>query len=138
MERTKVVPAMMIATNFGIYEVGLRPADTIDEGDRRVLQVRSRRQMDLERLRAVLPGELDDTVILDVPGGVDWQYRAYISRAGLGRLLAKVSEDLDYVEFKKDAVDDGLYAALNDMWTAVLRRFPVGSRYEGSVKRLKW
>jgi hypothetical protein len=129
---------MMIATNFGIYEVGLRPADTIAEGDDQVLQVRSRRRIDLTMLRAYLQEAMGPTIELDVPGGVDWQYRAYISRAGLADLMSNVIDDIGYVEFKKDAVDDGLYAALNDMWTVVLRRFPVGSRYQGSIKRLKW
>lgn len=129
---------MMIATNFGIYEVGLRPEETIDEGDDRVLQVRSRRRIDLIMLRDYLHEALSETVELDVPGGVDWQFRAYISRDGLAKLMANVIADLNYVEFKKDAIDDGLYAALNDMWTAVLTRFPVGSRYASTVRRRKW
>lgn len=118
---------MMLATNWGIYEITQRHAEFIEDGDNRDMEIRTRSDEHLILLRAWFP-ELSETLaILD--GTADFPYRVFITRDGLARLLASLPDTIDYVQFKKDAKDPVLHRLLDRMWTSWLNAFPRYSRY---------
>lgn len=118
---------MMIATNWGVFEIGMRPENTIPHGDTREMQIRARSEDHLDALRAHFP-MLGDTITLNW-GKMDFPYRAYISRTNLVLLLAGLESTVDYVQFKKDAVTPRLHGLLSRLWSAHLAAYPEGSVY---------
>ena len=119
---------MMIATNWGVYEFGKRDPQFRDAGDPRDMQIRARSAIHLEALRQRWP-RLGDTVYLG-SGVADFQYRVYITRAQLAdMMLVLVMEDINYVQFKKDAEDHKLHGVLSAFWTTLLHAYPHGSSY---------
>ena len=116
---------MMLATNWGVYEICQRHAKFIAKGDNRDMEVRARDKLHLRNLRDVCP-RLGPTV--DLSGDADFPYRAFITREGLALLLAAVADEIDYVQFKKDAKPK-LHTLLTRFWTAWLTAYPKGSHY---------
>lgn len=118
---------MMIATNWGVFEIGERAQEFIGEDDTRELQVRARSGEHLRALRDRVAG-LGESIYLD--GIADFPWRAYISRADLGAGLATLVDELDYERFKEGAQNDHkLHALLSRMWSDWLQAYPHGSRY---------
>lgn len=118
---------MMIATNWGVYEIGKRQKEFIEPGDARELQVRARDAEHLAALRERIPG-LGETVFLD--GIADFPYRAYVARDVLGMgLWDIVFTEIDYIQFKKDAVNNKLHSLLSKMWSSWLDFYPQHSSY---------
>ncbi len=116
---------MWVMTSFGIFMPGLRPEGTVSEGDDRVLQVRARRKVDLERLRDLYMGdELGESISL---AHTDYEWRAYCTLEAWGRALAKIGEDIDYVKFKETAEkkfnDHDLHGAYLKIWSSLFSHF---------------
>lgn len=125
---------MMLATNFGVYEICQRHAKFIDVGDDRDMEIRARDASHLEMLRDATTADLGETLaILD--GTADFPYRAFITRMELGILMANLALRIDYVQFKKDAVTTKLHNLLSRFWTAHLDAYPKGSVYSVSTRR---
>ena len=118
---------MMLATNWGIYEITKRHAQFIAKNDHREMEIRARSAEHLATLRVIFPDLERTLAILD--GTADFPYRAFISRSDLALLLAEVAGTIDYVEFKKDATDKKIHHVLNTMWSAWLHSFPKYSKY---------
>lgn len=91
---------MWLFTPGGVYMPGLIPEKHIpaDRPDR-VLQVRTRRRIDLERLRDSYMGE-ELGEILESPG-MDYNFRAYCSLEAWAKACYKMALDIDYVKFKE-------------------------------------
>lgn len=134
---------MWVMTSFGIFMPGLRPEHTVPEGDNRVLQVRARRKIDLERLRDIYMGDdLGDSISL---AHTDYEWRAYCTLEAWGRALAKIAMDIDYVKFKETAEkkfdDHDLHGAYLKIWSSLFSHFSTpahqddywGSSVYGSV-----
>lgn len=125
---------MFVGTHLGMFMPALRPDHaTLPEGEPE-LQVRSRRRVDLDRLRKFMRAnglELGPTIVL--PQQTDYQYRAYCTRAAWGQALAAFAEEIDYTKFKdtpeKKHRDHQLTSAYGRMWSALLGAFPEGSAY---------
>lgn len=117
-----------IATPFGFLMPAIRPPDTVPSGDTRTLQVRSRRAVDLDILRAVyLPGKLGRT--LHTPY-MDYRYRAYCTPEAFGFAVAQMIVDIDYTKFKPQTDrfrDDALHAFYNRVWSVYNAAFPTPS-----------
>lgn len=118
---------MMIATNWGVYEFGKRDMQFREVDDPRDMQIRARSREHLQALREVCPW-LGETVYLG-DGVADFQYRVYITHKELSELMYVVTGTIDYIQFKKDAVDNKLHQVLSDFWTTLLRAYPHGSSY---------
>lgn len=118
---------MILATNWGIYEITQRHTEFIVKGDKREMEIRARSAEHLMNLREVFP-ELGRTLAI-LNGTADFPYRAFISRSDLARLLAAVADTIEYVEFKKDATDKKIHRVLNSMWSTWLHTFPKYSKY---------
>lgn len=121
---------MWVMTSFGIFMPGLRPANTVPEGDNRLLQIRSRRIRDLEIMRAKYMPGLGDIIKIE---HTDYQYRAYCTHEEWANALAKLAMDIDYVKFKdtteKKYGDKALHSLYNVLWGKILDAFPAGSVY---------
>lgn len=125
---------MMLATNFGVYEICMRHAKFIDVGDDRNMEIRARDASHLEALRDITTADLGETLaILD--GTADFPYRAFISRTELAILMAGLAGEIDYVQFKKDAVTERLHRLLSSFWTSHLTAYPRASVYSQGTKR---
>lgn len=121
---------MIVATYFGLFMPALRPPKTLGD-DPRELQVRSRRKVDLERLRELYLPELGEVIELR---GTDYQFRAYCTREQWGQALALIAIDIDYVKFKDTPKQKLKDAKLSDaylrIWNATFSAFPKGSVYD--------
>lgn len=117
---------MMIATNWGVYEICERHAQFIDPADDRDMEIRARDKDHLKALRKRFRGV---GPILDLEGIADFPYRVFITRDDLARMLASLAYEIDYVQFKKDAKNKRLYKLLCDLWTKWLNAYPQGSIY---------
>jgi hypothetical protein len=124
---------MMIATNWGVYEIAKRHAEFIEPGDTRQMEIRARRKQHLATLRQLFPSLAETFSIKD--GSADFPFRAFISRSDLALLLATLEMTIDYVEFKKDARDPELHHLLNVMWTSWLRTWPKFSKHTTFTRR---
>lgn len=130
---------MIICTYFGMFMPALRPPKTIPEGDNRVIQVRSRRAIDLDRLRAIYMPDLGPTIRMTK---TDYQYRAYCTRRDLADALALIALDINYTKFKDtprdEMKDPALSHAYGMIWSAALNAFPDGSVYAVMAARNRW
>jgi hypothetical protein len=120
---------MFVGTYFGLFMPGLRPNKPTD--DPRDLQVRSRRAVDLDRLRELYLPELGETLALK---GHDYQFRAYCTREQWGEALKRIALDIDYTKFKDSPVKSGfrdhkLSSVYMRIWSATLNALPDGSIY---------
>jgi hypothetical protein len=123
---------MIVGTVFGMFVPALIPKEHRVKGDPRILQIRTRRRIDLDRLRALYMGdELGPTVVLSKPS--DFQFRAYCTPDAWGRALYKISMDINYINEKNPTITDwkdpALYHLYERIWSATLHAFPVGSQY---------
>lgn len=112
---------MWICTPFGLLMPSLRPAHTVPAGDNRLIQVRSRRRVDLTRFRDLYLPELGE--IVEIPNS-DYECRAYCTHEQLAAAVAKIAMDIDFVKFKPttDRFNDyQLHNAYNAMWSAAFR-----------------
>lgn len=124
---------MIVGTHFGLFMPALRPGwEKLAEGEPE-LQVRSRRKIDLENLRAFMT---EHGLTLGEPFALphtDYQWRAYCTRQHWGHVLYLISLDIDYTKFKdtpaKYHKDTKLTDAYGKIWNATLHCFPVGSVY---------
>ena len=109
-----------ICLPMGMYMPALRPAHTVPEGDDRLLQIRSRRKIDLERLRNELLPELGDTIRIP---HTDYEYRAYCTHEQWASAMAKAAMRIDYVKFKEQSEkvygDVQLHNCYTRMWATV-------------------
>jgi hypothetical protein len=119
---------MWIAAKFGFLMPAIRPPDTVALGDQRSLQIRSRRAMDLDRLRAMyMLGKLGPT--LHTPD-MDYQYRAYCTPESFAFAVAQMVMGIDYKKFKPETLkfhDNPLHSFYNSVWSDLLAAFPGGS-----------
>jgi len=123
---------MFVGTYFGLFMPGLRPNKPAD--DPRDLQVRSRRAVDLDRLRDLYLPELGETLAIK---GHDYQFRAYCTKAQWASALAMIAMDIDYTKFKDSPVksrfrDHKLSSVYLKIWSATLNALPEGSIYGNS------
>jgi hypothetical protein len=106
-----------------MYMPALRPAHTVPVGDNRLLQIRSRRFIDLVRLKNEYLPELGD--IIELPN-TDYEFRAYCTHEQWAAALVKASLDIDYVKFKEQSEkkygDKKLHEVYNAMWSVVYSR----------------
>lgn len=121
---------MWVMTSFGVLMPSLRPANTIDPGDNRVIQVRARRRQDLDILREQYMG--DDLGPVVFMRNTDYEYRAYCTRAAWARAMAAMSLDIDYTKFKPSTEDKyqdrQLHALYNQIWGVVQRHLSTYTR----------
>lgn len=99
-----------------------RPAHTIDLQDDKTLQIRSRREKDLNILREEYMGDaLGETMATP---GFDYNFRAYCTPEAWGEALYEMSVEIDYSKFKPTTAryeDDELHEVYNSMWATVCR-----------------
>lgn len=102
---------MWICTPFGILMPALRPAHTLEEGDKRTLQVRARERAYLDVFRERYCPGLGDSIHFPTQ---DYQWKAYISPQELADAVALLMLDIDYMKFKPESEHErwGLTAKL--------------------------
>lgn len=130
---------MWILTSFGAFMPAMRPIHTIAEGDDKVIQIRARRRVDLNRMRRFYMPDLGPTYT--VPGS-DYQYRANCTRMALAVTLHDLAYEIDYVSFKDTTTakwgDNQLHRAYLQVWGALAgalgNRRPGGSRKPASTR----
>lgn len=115
---------MWAMTSFGILMPAIRPPKTIKAGDFRTLQVRSRRSIDLDILRArYMQNSLGPT--LHTPT-FDYEYRAYCEPAAFALAMAQMVMEIDYLKFKPTTeskyCDAQLHSTYNGIWSVVMSR----------------
>lgn len=123
---------MWVFTSWGVLMPGLRPPETIPEGDDKVIQIRARRKIELERLQAFYPGEYSEIIYL---GFTDYEFRTYVTKEEWGRVLSLIGQDIDYVKFKSSTEafkEHKLHDAYNEIWGILYRRFST-NRYLSKV-----
>lgn len=114
---------MWIMTSWGILMPSVRPAETIPEGDDKVIQIRARRYVELYRLKKMYMPKLGEIIFMP---NTDYEYRVYCTHAELGEALVKISADIDYTKFKpttEDYNDKELHSAYNAIWGILYDRF---------------
>ncbi len=113
---------MWVMTSFGILMPSIRPPHTVPEGDNRTIQVRTRREQDLDILRDEYMGdELGPTIATPT---FDYNFRAYCTPEAWGRALFDMALEIDYEKFKPttDRYDDHeLHGVYNSIWGTVCR-----------------
>lgn len=122
---------MWVMTSWGILMPSLRPPATVPDGDDRVLQVRARRDRDLNILRALYLPELGETIHTPT---FDYNYRAYCTKAQFAAAMAKVTEDIDYEKFKPTTDrfnDNELHGVYNSIWGTVCKLGTPWEAYKG-------
>lgn len=111
---------MWVCAPCGMYMPALRPPHTVPCDDDRLLQIRSRRIIDLRRLKAEYLPELGDIIELKY---TDYEYRAYCTHEQWAAALAKMAMDIDYVKFKEQSEkkynDTELHNTYVRMWGTV-------------------
>lgn len=125
---------MWLCTPGGVYMPGLIPTNHIPaDHPERVLQVRTRRRVDLERLSGYMGDTLGE--ILESPG-MDYNFRAYCSLEAWATACYKMAMDIDYIKFKEQSEKkfpgpDGklLHDVYTSMWGTLTR---LGRPYAGS------
>jgi hypothetical protein len=121
---------VIVGTEFGMFVPALIPAEFRTPGDPRILQIRTRRRVDLERLRDMYMPFLE-IVVLDKSS--DFQFRAYCSLEEWGAALFAIAQNIDYINEKnptKDKYhDEKLYHLYEKIWSATLQSFPTGSMW---------
>lgn len=122
---------MMIGTAFGIFYPTLRKPETIAEGDNRIMQIRARRKYDLDMLREQYMPNLGETMKYK---NSDYQFRAFCTKEELAEALSTLALDMDYTAFKHTPEikykDKKLVQVYEGIWSAHLRAFPTGSKYD--------
>ncbi len=83
---------MWLMTTVGFFSIVRKPGETD-------LTVRARVRGDLEALER---GFLPTMGPIRAPGGTDYQYRASVSPESLGIAIAKMTESIDYSNFKAE------------------------------------
>ena len=113
---------MWVMTSFGILMPSLRPSKTVPMGDNRTLQIRTRREQDLDILRDEYMGdELGATIATP---DFDYNYRTYCTPEAWGRALYEMSLDIDFEKFKPTTFrynDSELHSVYNSIWSTVCR-----------------
>lgn len=84
---------MWLITNFGFFSVVEKP----DDKGAHTLTVRSRVKADLETLRERYLPEMGEIV---ANAGTDYKYRAKVSRNAVSNAVARITQDIDYSNFK--------------------------------------
>lgn len=123
---------MMLATNWGIYEICERHVEFIEPGDPRTMEIRTRDRKHIKELRKRYPGLIGETIAL-TDGTADFPYRVFITRADLTGVLAGLVYEIDYVQFKKDAKDPIVHRVLNSMWSTWLNAYPKFSKWNATT-----
>lgn len=114
---------MWAMTPFGILMPAIRPLHTVAAGDKRTMQIRSRRAKDLDILRArYMLGQLGKTI--HTPS-FDYEYRAYCVPEDFAAAMAAMVMEINYKKFKpttEDWYEDAdLHDCYNSIWATVLR-----------------
>lgn len=111
---------MWVMTSFGILMPSLRPPKTVPLGDNRTLQVRTRREQDLDILRDEYMGDqLGPTIATP---DFDYNYRAYCTPEAFGQAVYQLSLDINFEKFKPTTMrygDSELHGVYNRIWTTV-------------------
>jgi hypothetical protein len=94
---------MWICLNQAFLSIVSNPAD------KATLLVRARRVGDLEHVFGA------DTVVTTIPGR-DYQFRAFLPREQVGRVIAANVEMISYPNFKSSVKDDSLHDAYMAIW----------------------
>jgi hypothetical protein len=132
---------MWICLPMGMYMPALRPAHTVPAGDNRLLQIRSRRFVDLVRLKNEYLPELGE--IIELPH-TDYEFRAYCTHEQWANALARAALDIDYVKFKEQSEkkygDKKLHEVYTAMWSTVYARLSthkIFTRQKSTSKRAR-
>ena len=115
---------MWIFTPYGAYFPSQRPLDTMAEGETHTIQIRARRRLELDRLKAFYP-DIPTGEIIFMPN-TDYEYRMYCTPTALGMLLALMAADIDYTKFKPETEKFGetkLHNAYNRIWSILYDAF---------------
>jgi len=97
---------MWIFLNDAFLSIVCSPAD------RATLLVRGRREGDLQQ---VFGGDIDVTTI----AGRDYQFRTFLPRDIVGRVIAANIEKISYPNFKGSVNDDALHDAYMKVWSVM-------------------
>jgi hypothetical protein len=117
---------MWVCTPFGILMPALRPAETIEPGDDRTLQVRARHREYLDTFRERYCPELGESLHF---AEHDYPWKAYVTPEALATAMARMTLSIDYEKFKPEAergglpdhLADELHSCYNEMWAVQLR-----------------
>jgi hypothetical protein len=123
---------MWVATNFGFFSVVCRPPTTVDHGDERTLQVRARTTRHLANLRSWLGDENRPIIQLKC---TDYEFRLYVTPDEWVRVLARVTYDINYVNFKNTVKDDKLHDLYLRIWGAVAATYSHRDKFTRRGKR---
>lgn len=113
---------MWIFTPGGILMPSLRPKDTIEPGDDRSMQVRSRRAVELDRFRREYCPDMGETLYTP---DFDYEYRAYVRPFDFASAVSNAVLDIDYEKFKPSVIerydDHELHCVYEDVWATVYK-----------------
>lgn len=106
----------------------------------RCIQVRGRDLMSLERIRREYAP--DDASTIETTPERDYAYRFYVSRTGIGVMMAAMAMSIDYDNFKSAAEGPSYYMQLlNAIWSRWLDAANTGcyagSRFGSFLQHLK-
>ena len=121
---------MWAFTSFGILMPAIRPPHTVEEGDDKTMQIRTRRKIDLEILRDEYMGDQLGEII-HTPK-FDYNYRAYCRPEDFAAVMAKIVMEIDYEKYKPTILtkykDHDLHGVTNSVWGTMCR---LGTPWEG-------
>lgn len=103
---------MWVFTNFGFYSAAAVP--DVDPAER--IQIRTRRRVDLTRLRAYLPELSAVEHTLDK----DYEWRAYCTQEQWGQALAKMALEVNSDKFKPTIKDKKLAGFAMRVWSVLV------------------
>jgi hypothetical protein len=117
-------------TPFGILMPALRPAETVESGDDRLLQIRTRRAKELDILREKYLPELGETIATP---NMDYNFRAYCTHEQYAEAMRLMILDIDYTKFKPTTEDKykdkELHSVYNSIWGTVCRLGSPGGKW---------
>jgi hypothetical protein len=128
---------MWIMTSWGVLMPGERPKEHTPAGDDRVIQIRARRRIDLERVCQFYPEvglKTEDIIYFDF---TDYEYRIFATRAQFSDLVGRIALDVNYVKFKSSTEkfkEHRLHVFYNRVWGIYYDMFST-NRYLEKISR---
>ncbi len=130
---------MWMFTPFGILMPAIRPPRTVAANDPHTLQIRARREKDLDILRAkYMTNSLGATIYTP---DKDYEYRAYCTPEAFAVAAMQMILEIDYLKFKPTTEDrfrdKELHSTYNSVWGAVLRNLSTKAHQDQMLPPIK-
>lgn len=129
---------MWVMTSYGIFMPSMRPADHTPKDDDRIMQIRARRRVELQRLCKVHPTLGFTSSDIEYTDFTDYEYRIYCTRAQLALWLHDEGAAIDYVKFKdttKRWNDEKLHTAYIKIWGLLYEMFSTNKMFSPRPSR---